>query len=228
MLKNLLVGIAVLLLVACGSSDNASSDLTFPLQQMNLDALVAVTRSYLISGTFSGSVASGNGISVETALQSSTFEGSNAQEQTITNTMNLSVGGVLQNIPVSTMQAWYDANGNPIGTSGSEFEVMDQPITSLPVSAHVNDAGTWVTSKRYTADPNQGGTLLGSTTVTYQLQPDSETTALLVLLSVKTDTSGATTETDTRTLRITTSGTQTVLSDLQEMPGSYSLLLTYQ
>jgi len=229
MFKTLLGLIVLFSITACGgggggSSGPVASTSAFPLRQANINSFVAGTTNFTLSGTYSNAQASGSGTETDSALTSGTFEGISGFQQTTNTSLTIIAGGV-STPSTSVSTSWFDTNYNPIGVTGDEYVVIDQPVGQLPVAAHVNDTGTWLTAKRYSDSTK--ATLNGTTTITYKLNADTATTALLSLIRVDKDNSGALISTETQVYRITPTGSQTLLTDTLVETGT-SLVFTYQ
>lgn len=79
-------------------------------------------------------------------------------------------------------------------------------------------------SKRYTNSNKTG--LLGTQVLSFAIQPETSTTALLKLIEVEKDNAGNTTSTSTITFRLTPAGSMTRLSETT-VSGTTALTLTY-
>lgn len=91
--------------------------------------------------------------------------------------------------------------------------------------AKVNDAGVLYTATRYTSSSKS--TPVGTETETYALQPDTASTALLVLTTVYKDTGGFVTSTSTEKVRITPAGAFARLSISTVYPNGNSIVFNF-
>jgi hypothetical protein len=215
-------------LTACGGGGGGSTPVA-SVQAFNLKATYVndmqstSSKNFTISGTINGIAASGSGTVTSGALQSSTFEGTSALVQTTTVTGTVIANG--QNIPYgSASQAYYDSNYNYLGANGSEYSVVTS-FAALPTAARVNDTGVFVELVNYPSSLKSYST--GTTVISYSLTADTETSAILSLISTVKDNSGNIISTDTVRHRVTTSNVSTVLSEFYTAT-SQALTLTYQ
>ena len=108
--------------------------------------------------------------------------------------------------------------------SDIEYIVVDGSAT-IPIAAKINDTGSVFTAKRYTTSAKT--TLLGTRTVTYVVEADSGTTALVTLIDVDKNNAGTMTSTATSQYRITTANTFTKIKEtLVDNVTGISLILT--
>jgi hypothetical protein len=220
-----------LALSACGGGggDNSASagpvtsSETFQLRTAYVN-YVKETRSlpFTVTGTSSGTKFTGSGTATQGALTSATFESQAAQQKTSTISGSITVNGVTQ--PISSSSTTYvDSNYNPLGSSGSDYSVVTGSA-SIPNTARVNDTGTWYSTIRYASSTK--AILRGTETVSYVLEPDTASTALLKIIISKKDTSNNLTSSTTVTFRIKPDGTLTRISE-SNVEGSTSLILTF-
>lgn len=217
------------LLVACGggggggSSGPIASTETFQLRTAYVSYINGSgSWPFTISGSTSGVNLTGNGTETAGSVASATFEGQAAQAKTTTATGTFSANG--QSYPLATTTtAYVSSNYDPLGFNGSEYEVVSTS-TPIPVTARVNDTGTWYSSVRYTSSSK--ATRAGTATATFVLEPDTASTALLKIIHIEKDTSGTVTSTNTSTFRMTPAGALTRLSETI-LEGSTTLTLTY-
>jgi hypothetical protein len=223
-----LVALVSLFLVACGSGGGDSGGTvppaTFPLWQAWVSTVSkAETRSFSVSGTYSGASVSGSGTVTFNPLKASTFEGKNALGQTIVVSGTLTVSG--QTIPYGgTSTDYVDSNYLPLGVANSGYMVVSGTPT-IPQTAQVNDTGTLATFTAY--DSSAKTTVLGTETMTFALLPDTASSAILQLIFTDRSTTGAVIGTATQTYRIALNGTLTRLSE-QYQDSTGSMTLTYQ
>lgn len=217
-----------LTLAACGggggsAADPVTSTQTFQVWQAWTNYVTtAQTRSFSVSGTYSGASVGGSGTSTRGALSSATFEGTPALQKTSVVTGTLIVNGT--NVPYNGTQTSYvTSNYLPLGYSGSEYGVVTGTV-SVPQTGRVNDAGTLYTISRYASSTKT--TPKGSTVVSYALQPDTADTALLKVVTTERTTTGALESTSTQTFRMTPAGALTPVSE-ETTTSSYALTLRY-
>lgn len=219
------VGVATL--TACGggggSAPAAVSTNDYQLRQAWVKYMTLPgTQRFTVSGTVSGVAVSGSGDETDGSLVAATFEGRSALSKTIVVTGSLSGGG--QTIPYGSYGVGYvDSNYMPLGQSGNEYVVViGTPV--IPQVAKVNDTGTLYTANRYPT--SQKAYSNGTLTVSYALQPDTASTALLKVIATRKTTSGSTYSTDITTFRMTPAGVLTPVSE-QYQDSSSSLTITY-
>jgi hypothetical protein len=123
----------------------------------------------------------------------------------------------------NSVVSYVDSNYNPLGFVGDEYEVVSS-YTPIPATARVNDTGVWYSSIRYTTASKTFRN--GTATSTFVLEPDTGTTALLKIIEIQRNGSGATTSTSTTTFRMTPAGALTRLSE-SVVEGSTSLNINY-
>ncbi|MBP6718808.1 MAG: hypothetical protein KA173_08080 [Rhodoferax sp.] len=218
------------LLTACGGGGNNStttpvaSTKTFDLKTTYANFLqTTVSRGFSIAGSINGLSVTGGGTATLGALQASTFLGSPALVRTQTITGNISANG--QTVPYgASSQAYYDSNYNPLGSSNTGFSVVESR-TSLPTAAKINDAGIWMKMTNYPSSAK--AFITGSTTVSYSIGADSESTALLTLITTEQDTSGKHVSSITSTYRISSNNSVIPIAESNLSTG-ISVTLTYK
>lgn len=215
--KLLSVIVASTVLAACGGGGSGGSPSSvvasteaFQLRTAYVNQLTD-TRSapFTVSGIFDDVNVTGSGTVTEGALTSTSFERQSALQKVTVITGSLNANG--RTIPLSSSSIGYvDLNYNPLGSFGDEYEVVNSSVT-IPVTARVNSTGVWYTSTLYATSAKSR--VEGTATVSYVLEPDTATTALLKIIRIDKDTSGSTTFTNTATFRMTPSGTLTRISE---------------
>jgi hypothetical protein len=230
-IKLILATASVALLTACGGGGGgdggtpapvASAD-TFPLTTVYANTLQSSSNTYSISGVVNGVAVTGSGTVTRGALSSGTFEGSSAQQRTTTSTGSIVANG--QTIPLNTSSiGWFDSNYLPLGSSGGEEYVVVVGSAVIPATVRVSDTATVYTANRYSDSSKT--VLLGTDTVSYVVEADTATTALLTLISTERDTSNTLTSTSAQQVRITPSGTFTRIKETL-LEGSNTLTFTY-
>jgi hypothetical protein len=227
------LSVAVVLVVAsligCGGGGGgspaapvASTD-NFPLTTILTNSLQSSSNTFTISGTSSGAAVSGSGTVTRGSLSAGTFEGSAAQQRTTTVTGSFTVNGSTYSLNSSQI-SWVDSNNSPVGESGGTDYVVVTGTPTIPATIRVNDTGTLYTANRYSN--NTKSVLRGTLTLTYVVEADTASTALLTLIRAEKDTSGTTTSTSSAQARITPAGG---LSRVKEtsLEGATSLVITY-
>jgi hypothetical protein len=218
--------IVVYFLSGCGgggsSTPTASVD-SFPLKQAYTGYVQnSGSQNVTISGTYAGVAVSGTGRVTRGNVTSAAFEGKSALSKSITFSGSIAVNG--QSVPISTTSTTYvDANYNPLGVSGDEYYVAKS--SSIPQTAKINDTANIISYARYSTQ--QKSSILGETLVSYVMEPDTASTAILKIISTDRNNSGTTLSTSTVTLRVTTSGQITFVSETLAQT-NVSLTLTYQ
>lgn len=233
--RNFLAAIlSTTLLVACGGGGGGGSTTPAPVTSTDTFQLKTAwvnyftntgTHPFTVSGTSSGTSFTGSGTATNGSVSSATFESASALQKSSTITGTLSINGT--SVPLSVTSTTYtDSNYNPLGMSGTEYEIVQQP-SAIPATARVNDTGTWFISNRYSSSSNR--TLLGTATVSFVLEPDTASTALLKIIRVHKNTNNATTVNSTVTFRMTPAGALTWLSESAlDSTTSTTMTITYQ
>jgi hypothetical protein len=224
-----LIAISTLMaLTACGggggSSTPATSTDSYQLRTAYVNYL-RDTRSapFTVSGTVQGINVTGSGSATQGALTSTTFENQTALQKVSVVTGTLSANG--QTLPLSSSSTTYvDSNYNPLGSSGTDYEVISGSVT-IPTTAKVNDTGVWYSSTLYATSAKT--TRRGTASVSYVLEPDTTSTALLKIIRVEKDTSGTTSSSSIISFRMTPAGSLTRLSESELMPNGTALTITY-
>ena len=214
-LKLLLLSSVLSLLAACGggggggSSGPVTSTETFQLQTAYVNFFNASNSlPYTISGTSSGYAVTGSGTLTESSPVNGTFESVSALQKNSANTFTITANGITAS-DASSSSSYVDSNYIPLGHSGTEYTVITGNVV-IPMTARIGDSGTWSTENRYTNSSKTS--LLGTTTTTYVLEPDTASTALLKIIDTEKNTSGTTTATTVETYRITPAGSITHVS----------------
>ncbi len=207
-----------------GAPASVSSTETFQFWQGWVNyASTSSSRNFTVSGTLSGSAVTGSGTSTAGNLTSTTFEGAAAMSRTTAVTGTLTGNGVT--VPYNdTATSYLDSNYLPRGFSNSsEYGVISGNAT-IPQTARVNDAGTLYTFNRYTSSAKT--TPLGTMVVSYAIQPDTASSALLKIIVVRRNNFGQVETSGAQTMRMTPSGQLTPLEETL-VDGSTALTLTY-
>jgi hypothetical protein len=218
-------------LSACGGGGGGSTASTGPVASTETFQLrtayvnyVTETRSlpFTVTGTTSGNSVTGSGTATQGALTSATFESQAAQQKTTTITGSVTANSVTTPLS-STSTTYVDSNYNPLGSSGTDYTVVTNG-TSIPTTSRVNDTGTWYSTIRYTSSTKV--TQRGTGTVSYVLEPDTASTALLKIIITEKNNSNTETSRSTVTFRMTPAGALTRISETG-VQGSTSLTLSY-
>ncbi|WP_133176083.1 hypothetical protein [Limnohabitans sp. Rim28] len=219
----------VLALSACGGGSNptntgaTTSTETFQFRTAFVN-YVKETRSlpFTVTGTSSGYSVTGSGTATQGALTSASFESQAAQQKTTTVTGSMTVNGVT--VPLSSSgTAYVDSNYNPLGTVGDDYAVVTNG-TTIPTTAKVNDTGILYSTILYSSSTK--AVKRGTETVTYALEPDTASTALLKIIVTERDANNTQSSITTITFRITTAGELTRISETY-FEGTTSLTFTY-
>ena len=220
-IKSLIAIVGLSLLSACGGGGDGggggggtpapvASTSAFNLQAAyKSDNATSSSYRLSITGMQGTSPVSGNATAETGAVTSGTFEGQPALQQ-----RTIIFGSITfnnQTVPISGSKiSWMDTNYMPRGQSGKEYIVVDGTAT-LPTAAKVNDTGAVFTAKRYTTSDKT--TLLGTETMTYLMEADTATTALVTLITVVKNNAGNTIGTGTNQYRITTANVFTRIKE---------------
>lgn len=180
------------------------------------------TLPFTLSGSTSGLPVSGSGSLTQSSLTSSSFEGFAALQKTSTVNASLTANGITDPFS-STLISYVDSNYVPLGSVNDEYLVVTGAAT-IPVTGKVNDTGIWFSANRYASSFKIS--FLGTEVVSYALLPDTASTALLDIIQVDKNLSGATTLTTTLRFRISPAGELTRLSE-QAIDDTTHLTLTY-
>lgn len=223
----------VMLLASCGGGGGGGSSgggsttptgpvtstLSFPLKAGLTNSIINNPSTYFnISGTCSGT-ASNSGLAPITA----TFEGVSGISEVTTQTISLSNCTPASTIGFST--DYFDINYVPLGSTFSDgtYSVFPTP-PSIPTSVKVGDTGTLGTSNNYL---NSTKTVLtGTDAISYVIEPDTATTAIVNKIDKSFNSLGVLTSTEQDRFRIAADGTLTPVStDIQAANGSTTHLV---
>lgn len=227
---------AVALSVACGGGGSSSpapsaSTSTFALGSA-LAAFVkdARTAVFTVSGTGTKDsqtiVLSGSGTASESTVLG-TYEGATVYKKTSSIVGNLTAQGI--NSPLNTAGTEnYDLSFKPLGSTTASGYCATTFHVPLPTTVRVGDTGSWYEQTCYTNATR--ATKILTITVRFQIEPDSESTALWRMQQRIVATSGATISSSTA-YRITASGTAVTFAN-SDSSGNISgvtanLLFTY-
>jgi len=220
---------AAVLVAGCGGGGGDPGG-SGPVTSTSAFPLLAAYKAYLIAGinanfTVSGTC-SGTATLVSSPTATATFEGVTGYASTDTTTITFT--NCTPSSSTNNGFSYYDANYTPLGESvtGEEYAKFNAAATPLPASVKVGDTGTVGTLTVY-ADSTKA-TITGISVVTYVIEPDTGSTAIVNLIEKDYDNSNRLTLTQQSRYRITLGGTATPTSiDLQESTtGSTHLVLT--
>ena len=118
------------------------------------------------------------------------------------------------------------SNYAPLGETevGNDYVVVTGTPT-IPTAARVNDTAPLYTANRYATSTK--AVLLGTRTVSYVVEADTASTALITLIQETKDTSNVTTGRFTQQLRITPNGTFTRIKETAVEGTKTNFTLTY-
>jgi hypothetical protein len=223
-----LVGAAVVAasLVACGGGgggdaalvDDPANDAPSKVTSAAIFQLRDAWNNYVkgtssqrgtVSGTLNGVPVTGFVTNTSGNLVGSTFEGQAAYAKTFVSSGSLTGNGTTTPLNASGTE-YYDMNYLPLGDDGESVYAIVQGVATIPETAKVNDAGLIYKSTNYTTSGK--GLNDGSDRVSFVLEPDTETTAILKIITVR-NSAWSDDFTSTRSYRITPSGTITAISE---------------
>lgn len=206
-LHRLIIGLCfAVLLSACGGSDSTpatgpvTSTLSFPLKSA-YSTLVekGYTKSYVVSGSCQGIASE----ITAPATSGQTFEGRPVPWSTA---LTLTINWTTCTLPsiTATVTAYYDTDFTPLGFSSNGVYSVYLPPPSIPASIRVGDTGTIGTTTDFTDSSKI--TPVGKTVVSYVVEPDTASTAIVNLIFKSFDTSGNLTSTEQDRYRISSTG----------------------
>src|SRR5450830_1043929 len=216
-LHRLVIGLCfAALLSACGGGGSGSdstpvtgpvtSTLSFPLKSA-YSALVAngYTKSYIVSGSCKGIASE----VTAPATGGQTFEGLPGQLSTAL-TLSINLTTCTPASVTATVNTYYDTNFTPLGFSSVGVYSVYLPPLSIPASIMVGDTGTIGTTADFTDSSKI--TLAGKTVVSYVVEPDTASTAIVNLIFKTFDNSENLTSTEQDRYRISSTGALTPVS----------------
>jgi hypothetical protein len=218
--------LASTLLAACGGGGGGNapagpvaSTSSFPLQSAQ-NALTAAgqTRSFTVSITaVSGTTAIGpctgsGSLTSAPATTPATFEGQPALSSV--GTLNITTLASPGCNPVNVVQTgtdFFDSNFVPLGDTvvGGDYSLFQTPPL-IPTSVKVGDTGTIGTENSFTDSTKLTAT--GKTVLSYVIEADTATTAIVNSIATFSDAAGNVTSTQQSRFRITTVGALTPIS----------------
>ncbi|MEY4099500.1 MAG: hypothetical protein RL300_671 [Pseudomonadota bacterium] len=177
---------------------------------------------FTISGTFSGVSISGNGVLTQSSVTNGTFEGAPVLQKVNTVTATVVANGSSAPLAVSST-SYADSNYVPKGSSNGEYRVVMSAV-NIPVTAMVNDTGIWFNENVYSASDK--ASLLGTSSTSFVMLPDTASTAILKIIQTDKDTFGGVVMISTITFKMTPSGGLTRLSE-SSVGNGMTLTFTY-
>lgn len=172
------------------------------------------SQPFGITGTYNSKgvvyPVTGSGRATWGTLTSSSWEGVFAYSKASTVTGNVTINGTTT--PLSgTSYTFVDANYNPLGYSGTEY-VDVTSYNPVPVTAKVDYSAEWYKANVYSSSAKSSITATRTTSMT--LEPDTEHTAIMVIISTDKETLGGSTGYVTSArFRITPAGLITRISE---------------
>lgn len=224
-----------LLLVACGGGGGGpapapvASTSTFQLKQAYAnDFNDTQPYSYTITGVISGANIAGNGSTTQSAVANTTFEGVAALQKSRTSSGSVVASGPggTVNIPLapSTETLFLSPAFNLLGyTSTGAHTVAAAPVT-IPVTALVGNSGIIGNFNTFTSSAKLG--VPATNLISWSLEPDTATTALMKLTQTIRSNTGVLTATAVDTFRVTPAGAVTRISQTA-VTANGTLTLTY-
>lgn len=208
--------------VSVGSPPQANLS-TYNLLDLWVKTLnTAETRNFSLTGVLSGTSVSGNGTVTTGYPKSVLFEGKQVLSQTTIASGSISAKGVT--VPYgTTVQTFFDANYGFVGSLGSKYKVATS--SSLPTNAaKINDTGILAQTIDYPTAAKSYTT--GTTTFSWVINYETDSTAILSIIEIERDTSGKTLYTDITKYRVTTKGDETRMEE-SYLDTASSLLVKY-
>jgi len=186
------------------------------------------TLNFTVSGVISGVTISGSGAVTQSVPASATFENVAGLKKTevTTGTVTGTLNGVVVTQPINgSVTLYVDTNYLPLGETGEDFySVVTGPVT-IPPTVKIGDAGPLYKQTVYSSSAKT--IPLGTVEVSYALKPDTMVGyALLDLIEVDKNASGALMATSTLRFRMTPAGGLTRLSEVAVV-GADTLTITY-
>jgi hypothetical protein len=205
--------IATILLTACGGGGGGGS----PATEISTETFQAATifanqitngysQNFSVAGTqvVSGTSynVTGSGTISESAAIGTTFEGQAALMNVVTINASLTVNG--RTVPISsTSHSYSTSNFAPLGETNGEYCVT-QGTATIPNTVKVGDTGQIGTMTCY--PDSSKSTISGTVEISYEIKPDTATTALANVITKEFDNSHTLLLTDTAKWRLDTLG----------------------
>jgi len=228
-IKIALIILISLVMTACGGGGGGSSGTTtqtstatFQIKAAYLNYTTSTeAQNFTLSATYNGVHVGGSGTVTTGGFYSTVFEGASAFAKSTSVTGTVYANGV--NAPYGGSATLYvDSNYMPLGESSTVYAVV-RAGANIPSTGKVGDTGTWSTADIYTDSTKTVKN--GTTVVSYFLEPDTLSTAILNTISTEQDNDGNTSVTTIK-FRITPAGQITMLSKISTN-SSTSVTITY-
>jgi hypothetical protein len=205
---------AAVVLSACGGGGDgtpdpvaqASSTLDFPLQSGYKKRIATGSSdNYQISGTCAGSA-------TQTASTPSAASFESTTGVSVTQTVTLQLTNCTPASSASTSVSYYDTNYSALGsaTSGGAYAVVSGTPPQLPATVKVGDTSIFSTLNVYSN--NTKATVTGQRILSYVVQPDTATTAIINLIAKEFNSSNQLLFTQQTRYRISPDGTLTPIN----------------
>jgi len=207
------------MLVACGGSGGGDSTVatpavpalpvaspeTFALKTAYVSLIsTSQTKSFKISVSEPYQSVSGSGTVTFGSFSPATLNGKSVLSRLTTYSGSLTGNGQTISLPKSTTVSYFDLNYNLLGESdGATYYVLGN-TPPIPEKVKVGDRGFLYSYNLYTGSTKN--TLIGTSIISYIVEPDTLTTALVSLVATLKDGVGNTIATSSRVLRVTPSG----------------------
>jgi hypothetical protein len=212
-IKSLLTISAFMALVGCGGGGNGgtttpTTEKNYPLRSGYQNFISqSEINNYSISGTCTGSATE-----TRSSATPATFESTAGVSTTTTLT-----GGYNNCTPASfasTTVSYFDTNYKLLGSATPGTDYVVSSISDLPISVKVGDTAQLGTANVYSTSTKQIKT--GTRSLSYAVEADSESTAIINLIAKAYNTSNQLLFTQQSRYRINTSGQLTTVSkDIQ-------------
>jgi hypothetical protein len=200
---------------------------TYPLKTAYTTAFNdSSTLPFTASGVVMGVPVSGSGTLTQDAVIGGFFEGGPAlvKQSSLAGSATGTNNGLPVVQPIAAVMIEYnDPGNNPLGQQGALYSVVNG-VVNLPLKVAVNDSGLMFTYQNYANSLKLLAT--GATEVSYLIEADTPTTALLNLITTQKDTGNIVTLTSRTQYRMTITGGLTRLSDTLTQ-GADTLTLVY-
>ncbi len=215
--------LSALLLSACGGGGGGGGGgVAVPVASTSSFSMVTIfanqinngyTKNFAVTGTeVIGGVTynvTGSGSMTVSPAVNTVFEGQAALQNTSTVNGNVTVNGVSAPI-ADTSQSYSSSSYVPLGQSNGEYWVV-QGIATIPSTVSVGDTAVIGTYSRYT--DSSKAAVLGIAQVSYVVEPDTATTAIVNLTLQEYDGANVLELTDQTRWRIDTLGNVTWISE---------------
>jgi hypothetical protein len=226
-IKYTLAASAVALLSACGgggggggSSGPAASALTFNVGTA-LQAITASGQNATFSVTSSNSCVGSGSFAVSAPTTSTTFEGGAALSAV--SMLNINYTNCTPATISNTTTNYYTSNYAPLGASGDSYLVYTGTF-NVPATAKVGDVGIIGNAVRYSNSSKT--TQTGTAKLSYIVEADTETTAMITVATKAYSSSNALETTQLTKYRINSSNVMTLASLTIQYANGTNVLFT--